>query len=172
MRRQFPLRLAAAKTSHRAQGSTLVSVVVDMSVHKKCHGFAHSHYVAFSRVKSLAGLHIINLQKDKIRKGKKVDEEMARLSTESKMELCYVPLYTPDPSQITVAFHNPRYLHGHIEDVKCGNNFTEADLFSVCETWLRNTDSGDRFQIDGFRMYRQDGTWYECKTTSWVGFVC
>ena len=54
MRRPFPLRLAAAKTIHRAQGSTLESVIVDMSVHKKCHGFAHSHYVAFSRVKYLA----------------------------------------------------------------------------------------------------------------------
>ena len=68
MRRELPLRLAAAKTIHCTQGSTLESVVVDMSVHKKCHGFAYSHYVAFSRVKSLAGLHILNLQEDKVRK--------------------------------------------------------------------------------------------------------
>ena len=45
--------------------------------------------------------------------------------------------------------------------MKCENNLTEADLFSVCETWHCKTDSGDRFQIDGFRMYRQDGTSYD-----------
>ena len=75
------------------------------------------------------------------------------------MELCYVPLYASDPGRITVPFHNIQSLHGHIEDVKCENLL--KDLFSVCETWLLNTDSSNRFQIDGFRMYQQDGTSYD-----------
>ena len=64
LRKQFPLRLSAAKTIHRSQGDTLDHVVVDfMSTRTK----PHSHYVRLSRVRTLQGLHILNLCANKIR---------------------------------------------------------------------------------------------------------
>jgi len=54
VRRQFPLRLAWALTVHKAQGSTLDRVSIDLS-----RTFAPGQiYTALSRVRDLAGLHV------------------------------------------------------------------------------------------------------------------
>ncbi|KAK3103032.1 hypothetical protein FSP39_015922 [Pinctada imbricata] len=58
-RLQYPLRPAHAKTIHRSQGDTMDSAVIDMTTKRK---IEHIHYVAVSRLKSLDGLHIINLE--------------------------------------------------------------------------------------------------------------
>lgn len=56
--RQFPLRLAWAATVHKSQGQTYDEAYVDVSVN-----FAVGHvYTAFSRVRSLAGLHLLDRQ--------------------------------------------------------------------------------------------------------------
>ena len=76
LREQFPLRFAAAKTCHRCQGDTMDSVVVDFS--GRC--FAHAHYVALSRVKTLDGLYIRNVREDSIHKCHEVETEISRLN--------------------------------------------------------------------------------------------
>ena len=48
LRRQYPLRPAAAKTIHRCQGDTLNEVVVDLPLSSR----EHMHYVALSRVRN------------------------------------------------------------------------------------------------------------------------
>ena len=57
LRRQFPLRPSAAKTIHRCQRDILNEAVVDLPSSKR----EHMHYVALSRLKSISGLHILNL---------------------------------------------------------------------------------------------------------------
>ena len=71
-RLQFPLTLAWATTIHKVQGLTLERIVVDMKGGKFNAGQA---YVAFSRVKSIEGLHILNFNASSIRKSDAVDEE-------------------------------------------------------------------------------------------------
>ena len=58
-RTQFPLTLAWAVTIHKCQGLTLSEIVIDMT-HAKGKFKPGEAYVAFSRVKTLDKLHIIN----------------------------------------------------------------------------------------------------------------
>ena len=58
-RLQFPLKLSWAVTIRKCQGLTLDEIVIDMSLNKGKYYPGKAH-VAFSRVKTLDGLHIIN----------------------------------------------------------------------------------------------------------------
>ena len=58
-RSQFPLTLAWAVTIHNCQGLTLPEIVIDMTPAKGRFKPGES-YVAFSRVRTLEKLHIIN----------------------------------------------------------------------------------------------------------------
>lgn len=71
-RRQFPLRLSCAKTIHKAQGSTLNNVVVDLGTRKQ----EHMHYVALSRVRKLQNLFILSLNEQRIAVSSNVVSEM------------------------------------------------------------------------------------------------
>ena len=64
-RLQLPLTLAWATTIHKVQGLTLDEIVVDMKGGRFNAGQA---YVAFSRVKALQGLHILNFSASAIKK--------------------------------------------------------------------------------------------------------
>lgn len=57
VRKQFPLRPAAAKTVHRSQGDTEREIFVDLESSRT---IPHIYYVALSRVTSIEGLHIRN----------------------------------------------------------------------------------------------------------------
>lgn len=65
-RKQFQICLAYAITIHKSQGLTVDFCVVDIgdSIFGDGHG---QTYVAFSRVKSLSGLHILNLNPGRIK---------------------------------------------------------------------------------------------------------
>ena len=63
VRKQFPLRPAAAKTIHRSQGDTETRVVVNFETKR---AIPHIHYVGLSRVTTINGLYITDLCKDKI----------------------------------------------------------------------------------------------------------
>ena len=56
---QFPLTLAWAVTIHKCQGLTLPEIVIDMTPAKGKFRPGEA-YVAFSRVRTLETLHIIN----------------------------------------------------------------------------------------------------------------
>ena len=63
VRKQFPLRPAAAKTVHRSQGDTQSQIVVNLDTKR---AIPHIHYVAVSRVTSIDGLYVTDLCENKI----------------------------------------------------------------------------------------------------------
>ena len=156
---QFPLRPSAAKTVHKSQGDTLNEVVV--SLNSRCKAkIPHIHYVALSRVTSLNGLHIKDLNKDKIAISDSVILEIERLRTEALMKLCYTPLYIVGDNFWKFVFHNTRSLHAHIQNVKADPNITNADVIGIAETKLCSTDSNAEYNIPGYTLLvRNDQRW-------------
>ena len=94
LHRQFPLRLSAAKTIHHCEGDTLTEAVVDLPSQKR----EYMHYVALSRLRSISGLHILNLNENKISVSKKVQEEMQRLRNEASLQ-SHLPFLHKDTIQ-------------------------------------------------------------------------
>lgn len=63
VRKQFPLRPAAAKTIHRSQGDTETNIVVNFNTRR---AIPHIHYVGLSRVTTIEELYITDLCESKI----------------------------------------------------------------------------------------------------------
>ena len=152
LRRQFPLRPSAAKTIHRCQGDTLNEAVVDLPSAKR----EHIHYVALSRLRSISGLHILNMNENKIAVSKKVQEEMARLRQNATLNSHIPFLYKDTSGSFKVLFQNVRSLHLHIPDVASDYNVKAADINIFVETALCSNDDNALYEIPGFQLFRND----------------
>ena len=153
---QYPLRPAAAKTIHRAQGCTTDEAVFDLSLSEKQRVLVHhAHYVAFSRSKTLEGLHITDLNLNKLSTSETVKQEMKRLR-ETAPELSLQFLYDL-VGVFRITFLNARSLHRHLLDAKCDYNLQAAEIICFCETRFCHRDSEESTSIPGFHQYRQDG---------------
>lgn len=153
IRIQFPLRPAAAKTIHKSQGCTLKKVVVDMTTTRKQ---PHMHYVAFSRVRNLSDLYLLNLNEEKMSVDPAVNTEMERMHSEAQLDLCYIPPYTLSPLKLKVAFLNVRSLPLHHRDIKTDFNIIGADVLALAETKLNSSISDDSLNLHGFHIERND----------------
>ena len=129
-RLQFPLTLAWATTIHKVQGLTLDEIVVDMKGGRFSPGQA---YVAFSRVKTLAGLHILNFNNKAIKKSIDVENEMLRLNSNLLQPL---PEVLSDPYHLTIALLNVRSIVAKLPDIHADKNLRSASTLCFCETWL------------------------------------
>ncbi|CAB3978452.1 Hypothetical predicted protein [Paramuricea clavata] len=154
VRKQFPLRPASAKTVHRSQGDTQTQVVVNLNSNRS---FPYIHYVALSRVTTIEGLYITDLCEDrKISVDQRVVKEMEILRTEQSLNLCFKPLYMLDQSDLKVCYLNARSLHKHIEDVRKDINYSSMDIVIFTETRFNSSDTDDIYNIDGYRLFRND----------------
>ena len=153
VRKQFPLRPAAAKTIHRSQGDTETEIVVDFSTRKT---IPHLHYVGLSRITTVTieGLHITDLCESKIAVNADVKREMERLRTTAKLKLCISPLYDVTPSLLKLCFLNARSLHRHIEDVRKDLNYSSAHVNIFAETRFSSQDNNELYDIAGCALFR------------------
>ena len=130
-RLQFALTLAWATTIHKVQGLTLDEIVVDMRGGRFSPGQA---YVAFSRVKTLDGLHILNFNSKAIKKNIDVKSEMFRLNSNILQPVSQV---TCDPSsQVTTALLNVRSILAKLPDITADHSLKSTSILCFCETWL------------------------------------
>ena len=129
-RLQFPLTLAWATTIHKVQDLTLDEIVVDMKGGRFSPGQA---YVALSRVKTLAGLHILHFNAKAIKKSIDVENEMLRLNFKTLPPLPDVPLQS---SHVNIALLNVRSIYAKLPDIRADTNLSTADILCFSETWL------------------------------------
>ena len=133
-RLQFPLTLAWATTIHKVQGLTLDEIVVDMKGGRFNAGQA---YVAFSRVKTLQGLHILNFSASAIKKSDDVHNEMIRLNTKL---LQTMPKLQCHDNHITIALLNIRSIVPKLPDIASDDCLKCVNVQCFCETWLTQSD--------------------------------
>ena len=129
-RLQFPLTLAWATTIHKVQGLTLNEIVVDMKGGRFSPGQA---YVAFSRVKTLAGLHILNFNVKAIKKSTDVEDEMVRLNSNLLLPVTQLMCTVP---HFTIALLNVRSIVAKLPDIIADTSLSSATILCFCETWL------------------------------------
>ena len=156
LRKQFPLQHAAAKTIHRCQGDTLEQVVVDLSSNRK---EPHLHYVGLSRVKTLDGLFILNLNEQKIHVSDKVTEQMVVLRSSRAMTMTLKFPHSFSQRLCSIAFLNARSLHKHIDDIKQHHSLMSCDIHMYCETRVTQAEftQSDMYKIPGFTNYMFEG---------------
>jgi hypothetical protein len=150
------LQPSAGRSVHRAQGSTLERVVVDLS-QRKTRKVPHLHYVALSRVRSLEKLQILNFNEQALDVDEQVQKEMQRLHQDAVLKVDLSPFQSINSSALfKLAFHNCRSLHLHFDDVKCDKNLTLSHVFGLAETRLHEHDDSFDFEINGFQLIRND----------------
>jgi hypothetical protein len=153
---QFPLRLAAARSIHVAQSATFPEIVIDMSTTKKpcAHFWAHMHYVALSRCTSLAGLHIVDFNEDKIYTSQDVKNYLAQ---KLPMQLSFQPTYAV-PDDWNIAYNNVHSLRQKFDTVIKSYNIIGADIIALAETWLSTNDHSSKFDLEHFTQVRMDSS--------------
>ena len=132
-RLQFPLTLAWATTIHKVQGLTLDEIVIDMKGGRFNPGQA---YVAFSRVKTLQGLHILNFNPKSIKASSNVQGEMVRLNSKRVQPMPKLQCHSLSNNYVTIALLNVRSIIAKLPDIETDNNLKCANIQCFCETWL------------------------------------
>ena len=160
VRQQFPLKPSSGKTIHKAQGQTKEQIVVDTTRGTR----AHYHYVAYSRVTSIHGLHLLNGLNGTINVDKNVLQEMRRMRANACLKLSYKPIqaYTSD---LVVVFQNAQSLCAHFSLVQNDKTFTDADVLCFTETRFCQDDKDSEYTIEGFKHVIRNDEHQQSRTT-------
>lgn len=155
LRKQFPLRPAAAKISHGSQGDTETRIVVNFDTRR---AIPHIHYVGLSRVTTIDGLFITDLCENKIAVSCDVQTEMDRLRVEGQLSLSVTPVYNASQISFKMCFLNARSLHRHIEDVRKDLNYSATDVNIFSETRFSHFDCDNLYLIkdEQYTLFRND----------------
>ena len=150
VRMQFPLRPASAKTMNRAQGSTVLEIVVDFQ--GRCR--AGIVYVAISRVPNLNALHMRNFRPENITVSKSVKKEMERLRS---LPYPWTSTFLSEvDSPFKISFLNVCSLHAKKANVSSDHDISKVDIMFCAETRFLENDPKHIFTIDGFQCFRND----------------
>ena len=146
IRKQYPLRLAWACTVHKVQGLTVSEAVVDLN---KCFTCGQS-YVALSRVSTKKGLHILEIDDNKLNTKIYCDPDIMVGIThmESFITDTFVECYERDVC--TLIYHNIQGLKNHKDDLICNTDFKNANYICITETWLNS--ECDTVYIPGYEF--------------------
>ena len=151
---QFPLTLSWATTIHKVQGLTLDEIVVDM---KGGHFSPGQAYVAFSRVKALGGLYLLNFDAKVIKASEKVHKEMCRLKTKELPIVSQHQLFSLFDTHLIISLLNVRSITAKFSDILNDLCLSCAHVSCFCETWLSPSHSSPNLG-DNYITIRSDRT--------------
>ena len=118
----------------------------------------HAHYLAASRVSSLEGLQIINLNEQMITVDKNVGEFLADMH-KNPLQLCYTPTYHL-PENTVVTYLNTVSLHRYFDDIYQNHNIIGSSVLMFSETRLTIHDKTEQYILPSFHgPYRNDQKW-------------
>ncbi len=111
------------------------NIMIDMDRKKGAFGDGQA-YVAFSRVRTLEGLHILNYNRSQVKVNKKVQDFMA-LKSESRIRTEPTPLTkTKVLGTWTLALQNTQNLSVHHSDVMADAKLINVDVICFTEMYL------------------------------------
>jgi ATP-dependent DNA helicase PIF1 len=123
-RKQFPLMLAFAITVHKAQGLSLECAIVDAGSSTFGPGMT---YVALSRITTLAGLHLIDFDRSKVKCDRKAIEEYNRLRSQFRPDLDEIKLFVASQKRaekeekVKRACHTKQHITSASPDCRTSN---------------------------------------------------
>ncbi|TDG95925.1 hypothetical protein EPR50_G00243830 [Perca flavescens] len=155
VRRQFPIKLAFACTIHKVQGMTRTSAVVSLK-----HIFEPSMaYVAVSRVTSLSGLHIVDMDESKIYANSQITaalRTMRQVNLDDMMPLLKITQTVNGHDTLTIVHHNTEGLPCHVNDIKSHHELCLADVLCLTETHLQGSFVADSLHLEGYTMFKRN----------------
>ncbi|XP_062574488.1 uncharacterized protein LOC134236336, partial [Saccostrea cucullata] len=132
VRKQYPLQLAWACTIHKVQGLTVKECVVDL---KKCFAPGQA-YVALSRVTSIQGLYLNEIDIERLVQKVRCDPDIEG-AISAMHRFLPLPVNPEKNGQcVKLLYHNIQGLQNHMKDLKCNRDFRDADIICLTETWL------------------------------------
>ena len=154
---QFPLTLAWAVTIHKCQGLTLHDIVVDMNGASRFN--CGQAYVAFSRVKSIKGLHLLNFDPKGIKTNSSVKDAMSTLQTK-RLPVCEDDSYFRNKTHSTIAVGHLN-IHYFLEKQKDLMNkydmYKDMDIMCFSETYSENAHNiASYLKKFNYTAYRSD----------------
>ncbi|CAI5653237.1 unnamed protein product [Oreochromis niloticus] len=155
VRRQFPVKLAFACTIHKVQGMTTTSAVVSLkSIFEP--GMA---YVAVSRVTSLNGLYLLDMEEKKIFTNPEITaalENMRQANLDDMMPLLHVRQTLSRSEVFTIVHHNTEGLPAHINDIKSHHELCLADVLCLTETHLRGSFVAESLHLENYNLFKRN----------------
>ena len=112
-------------------------------------------YVAFSRVKTLQGLHILNFNSKAIKASSDVQNEMTRLNNNLLRPPPQMQFLSLPETYITVCLLNVRSLVAKLADIEQDLYLKAANVVCFCETWLTASQASPKV-LDSHVIMRCD----------------
>ena len=155
VRRQFPVKLAFSCTVHKTQGLTTKAAVVSLkNIFEP--GMA---YVALSRVTSLSGLYLLDMDEKKIYANPEITaalQTMRQADVDDMMPLLGVREAASRPDTLTMVHHNTEGLPSHIRDIQSHHELCLADVLCLTESHLQGSFVAESLHLDGYNMFRRN----------------
>ena len=154
-RLQFPLRQAAARSIHVSQSSTYPEIYVDLNTETSPPKifWEHMHYVAFSRVTSMSGLYIENINEKNISVSNKVSNYLKHALKHSELK---TNIHFNNTHSLNISCNNSRSFKKHFTSIQKNKIILQQDLNIFLESRLSKYDNSQDYALDNYMTIRAD----------------
>ena len=151
---QFPLQQAAAHTIHVSQSSTYPEIYVDLQTTTKppTAFWEHMHYVAFSRVTSISGLYIENINQDNISTSKKVSDYLNNSPLDNNIQT-HIEFH--DENTCNILLNNAHSFKKYFHTIKNNQIVLQQNVNIFLESKLSKHDKSIDYQINNCIIIRE-----------------